>query len=77
MNRLNDSENEDLLETIEARMVSNAALGVVGGHRMNRARFLPFGLLRQNNALNNTDDEDDISNRSYNFMGDDDATFMD
>ncbi len=43
---------------------------------MNRARFIPFGLFRHSNAVNNEED-DEISSRSYNFMGEDDPTILD
>jgi hypothetical protein len=51
----------------------------MGGGRMNRARFLPFSLMRPNashHLIGNDDDDEGLSSRSYNFIGDDDATFI-
>jgi hypothetical protein len=41
-----------------------------------RARFLPINLVRPGG--NNIDDnDDDISNMSYNYIGEEERTFMD
>lgn len=46
---------------------------------MRRARIQPFGLIHPGHAnmIANDDEEDEWSSRSYNYIGEDDATFID
>lgn len=67
--RINDSEeNDPESENQEAHLHLN-----MNGRR---ARFLPINLVRPGG--NNIDDnDDDISNMSYNYIGEEERTFMD
>jgi len=46
---------------------------------MRRTRIQPFGLIHPGHAnmIANDDEEDEWSSRSYNYIGDEDATFID
>ena len=73
--RLNDSEEGESrdLDATEANLQLNPL-----GFNQRRARFLLLNRPNQRGlGLENHEGEDEISDRSYNFIGDEDATFMD